>query len=216
VASGTGLKPVYLDVSRGVFVAGRKDKTPTNDPFGKIYHLNILNLLVYPLELNPNASLATADPFTQIATAGLALAIYVYDSTGAITLASQSSFTADTAANTLAGSLTLNTAAMIAYATSLSTNNIIVEARLTGSGLEATIGTNRQTPYAQVLKQLTTSASSPVTPGETYPTTNEMNSRCLLRDNAAGVGMILTSASGLKRKLFYLDDDGELQGTPLT
>lgn len=207
-ASGTGIKYVFCDLTRGVFCLGRKDKSATNDPFGKIYHQNNLNLVVYPLELNPDASLASSDPFTQVSASGLSLSAYVYDSTGATVLASQSSFAADTTANTLAASLNLNTAAMIAYATSLTQNQIIVEFRFSNSNGEITVATNRQSPYANVLKQLNTSASSPVTPGETYPTTNEMNSRCLLRDNGAGVGYTLMSPDGSRKVLIYLDNDG--------
>lgn len=206
-ASGTGIKYVFCDLTRGVFCAGRQSNVISNDPFGKIYHQNNLNLVVYPLEANPDARVGL-DPFTQVSASGLSLSAYVYDSTGATVLASQSSFTADTAANTLAASLNLNTAAMIAYATSLTQNQIIVEFRFTNSNGEITVATNRQSPYANVLKQLNTSASTPVTPGETYPTTNEMNSRCLLRDNGAGVGYTLMSPDGSRKVIIYLDNDG--------
>jgi hypothetical protein len=210
-ASGTGIKYVFCDLTRGVFVAGRKDKTPTNDPFGKIYHQNNLNLVVYPLELNPDASLATGDPFTQVSVSGLALSIYVYDSAGsASVLASSSSFTGDTPSNTLSGALNLNTANMTTWATSLTSNDIIIEFRFTNASGELTVATNRSSPFAKVLKQLNTSASSPVTPNETYLTENGTKALCALREMEAGGSILWQSPDGSKKTLQWLDNNGQM------
>jgi hypothetical protein len=213
-ASGTGIKYVFCDVTRGRFCLGRKDKSITNDPFGVIYHQNNLNLVVYPLELNPAATLSTGDPFTQVSTSGLSLSAYVYDSSGNV-LASQSSFTADSAANTLSAALNLNTGPMASYATSLTGKDIIIEFRFSNASGEITVATNRQSPFASVLKQLNTSASSPATVGETYPTTNEMNSRCVLRDGVAGEIKKWVSPDGSRQCLQYWGNDGVMHFDPI-
>lgn len=211
MASGTGIKYGFCNLSSGQFVAGRLDKTPTFEPFGRLYDQNNLNLVIYPLEINPSARVGF-DPYTQLSVSGVSLSAYIFDSTGTTVLASQTVFTADAAAGTLSGTLNLNTAAMVNYAPTVTGKDVIIEFRFVTSIGTITVSTPRPgdgtgTP-AKVYKQFNVSGSPVAVANETYLSENQTRALFVLREGLAGQSFTLLSADGTQKILCYCDNDG--------
>ena len=211
-ASTTGVKPVYCDLSRGVFIAGRKDRTETQYPFGpKVFHKNTLNLQIFPLEVNP-AAVTGGDPFTMVSTSGLSLVLSIYSSDGSTLLATASSFTEETGTGTLIGQLDLNTTEMGTAITSLEGSEVIIEARFVNPSGETNVSTTRKSgSQSKILKQLNATGAPTPVPGETYVTLNELKALAVLKAGQPGETKTWISADGSKTLLQYLDNDGNLQ-----
>jgi hypothetical protein len=207
-------RPVFCDLSRGIFVESRKSLQATQLPWGAIVtSRNNLSLLVYPLVRNPNAGQATADPYSVPGVSGMSLVATVFSSDGATTLATGSTWTADDDAGTLAGNLNLNTVEMAAAATSLTGISVRVEFRFTGSGYEhSCLATS-----ATIIKQLNYTGSPTVIPGDTYLTTAESQALFWQKgDNGAGAGFYLKSPDATKRGFIWWDNDGNFRADPVS
>lgn len=205
----TAFVPVYANLATGRFVAGRKSTQNTSHPLDQIFHRNSFNLKVYPLVNNPLASIGSGDPFHLADVSGLSLVAAILDTAGNV-LAQGSSFTADTAQNTLTGALNCDVVAMETYATDISAGkDAIIEFRFTGA-----FGSRTCRALSRVFKQVNVTGTPDPDPTVTYITSGEFNARALLRDGEAGEVKTWISAGGTMR-IQYLGDDGELHLDPI-
>jgi hypothetical protein len=205
----TAFVPVYANLATGRFVAGRKSGASENNPLGLFYSRNNLNLKVYPLVNNPSAGLSSSDPYQVVDVSGLSLVAAILDTSGAV-LAQGSTFTADTAQNTLTGALNCDVAAMTTYATDINGKDVIIEFRFTGS-----FGSRNCRALSKVYKQINVTGTPDPNPTVTYITTNEFETRGLLRDGVAGEVKTWVSSDGSSRGLQYWGNDGVMHFDPI-
>lgn len=198
---------VFCDLSRGCFVTGRYSPEKSQVPLGQFFSQDLIQLEIYPLILRP-FSVPTQDPFQQVDVSALACTFAIFNSTGSTVLASTSSFTSDTEAGTLTGSIDCNTVPMAAAVTTDPTQ-ILIEVRFSGTFGSKNVRASGNATL--VRKQFNTTGSPTPLAGAVYLTRDELLNMFVPREMQAGDSISWKSSDGTKRVLEYLDNTGVLR-----
>lgn len=146
---------------------------------------------------NPYAPFAKITPHS-----GLSMVCKIVTLLGVVLASGTSSY--DSATDTLALTLDLNTANMVTAMSGQTTISPVIE-------FELDDGTNKLTAFQttiQVLKEYITSASVSPNPLETFLTEAQSNGRFVRKLGQPGEAITLTSPDGSKQVVLYVDDAG--------
>jgi hypothetical protein len=199
---------LHVDVDNGRFVNRFTD--PSDFILPKWHHEDQIPLLLDFYNLNTSGGISA--PFSLVTISGASLEVKIVDKSAGTILASQTSWTADTGANTLRGVLNLNTVGMAALFPALPGG-----AATTSITARLTVKLNNGTGIVTVDKDITilreyNQAGSPTAvPGTTYYTSKEVNAIFARKLGLAGETITFTSPDGTQIMVLGVRDTGEVQ-----
>lgn len=199
----SGPTDLFFDIANEQIVSSFTNQGPFTFPAW--YHQNVKDIRATFLRLNTTGQFG--DPYSKVPVAGLTFSVKLFTSDGATVLASQTAWTEDGGAATLAGTLDLNTTAMATAFTSGSTLSIsaILEFKMTEpSGGETTWQTT-----VTIKRQYDIAGSPSAVPAATYLTEDQINATFVkFSGNPDGASITLRSASGTHQVIISVNDDG--------
>ena len=195
---------LFNDITNRKFVVRPNDTGEF--PFPKVFQEDRVNIEYQPLEINSSGSRIT--PYSVVSVVGLSLTIKIAKASDGTILASQTSFSLDTAANVITGVLDCNTAAMVTAMTGVASVDVYFEVELadaTGSMTVAQVA-------CKIYKEYITAGSPSALPLSSYLTRAE----CLALfvkfvGNTAGQTIELVSPDGTRFRIVGMNNDGSAQ-----
>lgn len=196
---------LYVDTARRALVVSDRSTQPA--PRLGFTQGDTVTLVITLLE--PNASGGISSPYSKVSVSGLTVRLGIGTpsaSTGSSAPSIyQNSFTADTTANTLTGTLYVTPSAVQTLLGSNVTGESTLEIEIAESGNYFTAYSGPVTLYAELIEA---AGATPSTPGDTYMTTGESIATFVRKSGAAGESITLTSPDGTKQVILYIDNTG--------
>ena len=202
MANAVSLLAINLDATIGALVFSKTNPTPITLPV--LYSEDRLDLEVALLKRVGVAS----TPFYEVQTlTGWALTVAV--GTSGTPLAQQATWTANADNTLLRGVLDLNTSGVNALTDG---QTVTFEVKFSN---ETTGTTHRVQVTVSIRKSVLTTGVLAEPAGDAALGRLEAKRTYVLKQGAAGEGIVLTSADGTKQGLLYWDDDGSFRAEPI-
>jgi hypothetical protein len=185
---------IFADLTRKVFVASQNG-AEMDQPFGDVYHQDILNLSVQPLDSDSSAIFSGSGQYEVLNASGYSISLLVTTTSGTTLAGPFTTWTPDTNGTALTGSADLNTVAMAAAFSAI----VVGAAVSTIFWLRITNGSTRQVTIqasVDIYKSAITSGTPSELPITRYPTFEDLAAYVKFAGNPNGATITLTSLSG--------------------
>jgi hypothetical protein len=196
---------VFVDLTRKAFVATDRGGD-VSSPYGEVFHQDILDLSIQPIDYNPGG-ISSSNQYETLDASGYSISLLVTNAATGATLAGP--FTSWTPNGTaLRGSASLNTVAMDAAFTALDAGETLA----TIFWLQITNGSTRKVTVqteVEIVKSAITSGTPSELPVTSYPTWEEALATFVRFGlNPNGSTATFPSPSGTYKTIIGTNDDG--------